>query len=177
MIQRDYNGAGKWTVGAVRSRYTEYAARLSVERPVELSPQEHVRGEIRWVYPIMDAVIEGIKAGDTACSTIGVEFIEEDQKFPFGSNLKARTARALRQSTLSLPLIVRIRRRVTDMLKAGNTPREYREYVKLLRRVGFSELWPRIEANAPLGNKYAMRYYGYLRDVHERSPSMFAGER
>jgi hypothetical protein len=48
----------------------------------------------------MDAVVEGIRAGDPACSTIGVEFIEEDGKFPFGANLKSRTARALRQASL-----------------------------------------------------------------------------
>lgn len=86
----------------------------------------------------MDAVIDGIQAGDAACFTIGVEFIEEDKKFPFGSNLKSRTAWALRQSGLSNALVVRIRRCVADMLQAGNTPREYREYAKLLRKIGFS---------------------------------------
>lgn len=125
------------------------------------------------IYPIMYAVIEGIKTGDAACAIIGVELIEEDKKFPFGANIKARTARALRQAELSQSLVVRIRRRIIDMLQTGNTPREYREYVKLLRKVGFSELWPKIEANVPRSNKYAMRHFSYLRAIHERSPSVF----
>jgi len=176
MIQRDYNGAGKWAVSAVQTRYADYAASLGIECPLQLLPKEYVRSEIRWVFPIMDAVIEGIKAGDAACSTIGVEFIEEDQKFRFGASLKARTARALRQTPLPKSLVVRIRRRVVDMLQAGNTPREYREYVKLLRKVGFSELWPRIEASVPRTNKYAMRYFAYLRAIHERSPSVWSAK-
>src|SRR5262249_39949375 len=127
---------------------------------------------VRWVYPVMECVIEGIKAGDPACSVIGVEFIEEDGKFPFGAILKARTARALKRAALSQSLIVRIRRRIAAMLEVGNTPREYREYVKLLRKVGFSEIWPKIEASAPRDNKYAMRYFNYLRAIHERWPSV-----
>ena len=177
MIQRDYNGTGKWTVDAVQARYSDYAARYCVEHPLAPSPKVYVEGEIRWTYPIMDSVIDGIRAGDAACLTIGVEFIEEDKKFPFGSNLKSRTARALRQSKLPNALVVRIRRRVADMLQAGNTPREYREYAKLLRKIGFSELWPKIEANAPHHNKYAMRYFGYFRSIQERSSSVVASER
>ena len=48
------------------------------------------------------------------------------------------------------------------MLIAGNTPREYREYAKLLRRIGFRELWPRLDAGVPRGNRHAMRYYRYF---------------
>ncbi len=173
MILRDFNGPGKWTALAVQARYAQYAARCYVEYPLQLQPKEYTRGETRWVYPIMDDVIDGIKTGDAACLIIGVEFIEEDQKFPFGANLKARTARALRQQ-VSLPksLKIRIRKRVIAMLHAGNTPREYREYVKLLRKIGFSELWPNIEASAPRNNKYAMRYFNLLRAIHECSSSV-----
>lgn len=172
MIHRDYNGTGKWTVAAVKARYTEYAARFGVTDPQTLSPKVHIQGEVQWTYPIMDAVIDGIKAGDPACSAIGVEFIEEDCRFPFGRRLKSTTARALRQTQLSRALIVRIQRRITDMLLAGDTPREFREYAKLLRKVGFDEFWPRIQANPPHGSKYAMRYFGYFRSIQERSAAV-----
>jgi hypothetical protein len=169
---RDYNGEGNWSAASVQARYAEFAARYGVETPRRLAPDVYERGEVRWVYPIMGAVIDGILAGDPACAAIGVEFIEEDRKFPFGANLKTRTARALRQSTLSDALKVRIRRRVVDMLIAGNTPREYREYAKLLRKTGFSELWLRLDAGVPRTNRHAMRYYRYFEAIHRRAPAV-----
>lgn len=169
---RDYNGKGDWTAAAVQARYAELAARHGVETPRRLAPTVYERGDVRWVYPIMDAIIEGILAGDPACAAIGVEFIEEDRKFPFGANLKARTARALRQTVLPDALSSRIRRRIVDMLIAGNTPREYREYAKLLRKTGFRELWPRLEAGVPRTNRHAMRYYRYFEAIHRRAPAV-----
>lgn len=169
---RDYNGKGDWSAAAVQARYVDHAGRYGVETPRPLAPMVCERGDTRWVYPIMEAIIDGILAGDTACAAIGVEFIEEDRKFPFGANLKARTARALRQSTLPDALSVRIRRRIVDMLIAGNTPREYREYAKLLRKTGFSELWSRLDAGVPRTNRHAMRYYRYFEAVHRRAPAV-----
>jgi hypothetical protein len=170
MQVRDYNGKGKWTGEAIRIRYLEHAARLNISDPLDLMPKELVRGEVRWIYPLMNEVIEGIKRGDMACATIGVEFLEEDGKFTFGANLKAQTA--LRQIQISEALAVKLRRRITTMLINGNVPREFREYVKLLRKIGFEDLWPRIEAEVPRDNKYVMRYFGYLRSFHERSSSV-----
>ncbi|TAG26042.1 MAG: hypothetical protein EAZ37_10405 [Burkholderiales bacterium] len=172
MILKDYNSNGKWAVEAVQARYANYVANIGIAQPLQLIPREHVQGEARWIFPIMDAVIEGIKTGDLACSRIGVEFIEEDQFFAFGANLKARTARALRQSTLPQDLVVRIRARIVNMLRNGNTPREFREYIKLLRRVGFSELWPKIEVSSAHSNKHTAHYYNYLRAVHQHLPSV-----
>lgn len=40
----------------------------------------------------MHEVIEAIGAGDLACIRIGIEFMEEDVKFPFGKILKSNTA-------------------------------------------------------------------------------------
>lgn len=168
----DYNGKGRWSVEAMRHRYGEQAARLGVQDPLDLRPKEFTRGTRRWVYPMMDAVISGIEAGDPACCVIGVEFLEEDAKFSFGSILKSRCARALRRAELSEALATRLRRRILAMLLAGNVPREYREYARLLRRVGFENLWPRIEADVPRQNKYVMRYFTYFEMIHQRSPAV-----
>ena len=64
-------------------------------------PREHREGQSRWVYPVMDAVIEGIERGDKASIAIGIDFVEEDARFPFGKTLKSNTARALRQAPLT----------------------------------------------------------------------------
>ena len=60
------------------------------------------------------------------------------------------------------------------MLIAGNVPREFREYVKLLRTIGFDELWPRLEANVPRDNKYVMRYFAHLEAIHKQDTSVIA---
>jgi hypothetical protein len=173
---RDYNGTGKWSASAVLERYRELSARLGVETPLDLTPAEARHGEDRWIFPVMDKVIAGIELGDPACIALGVEFLEEDRKFPFGSNLKYRTARALRRAHIPPSSETRLRRRIVSMLALGNVPREYREYARLLRRIGFDEWWPRIEEKTPRNNPYAMRYYRYFRGVHDRSPSMVPRE-
>ena len=172
MILRDYNGTGTWSAGAIQERYLELCSKLGVESRCSLAPLEMVQGGCRWIYPVMHKVIDGIEAGDSACIAIGVEFIEEDQKFPFGANLKYRTARALRRATLPNVAVLRLKRRVVAMLVAGNVPREYREYARLLRRIGFDDWWQRIEEETPRSHPYAMRYYRYFRSIHERSPDV-----
>lgn len=172
MKVHDYNGTGKWAREAIVSRYLEHAAKLGVEQPLHLKPVELVRGEEHWIYPVMDQIITGIHSGDEACAVIGVEFLEEDRKFSFGANLKARTARALRQTEVSPALAERLRRRIVSMLLEGNVPREYREYARLLRRVGFEKWWPRLSGQVPKENPYVMRYFSYFRLVHERSAAV-----
>jgi hypothetical protein len=176
MLLRDYNGQGNWTGEAIQTRYAELARQYGVVVPRTLKPVELVRGDIHWIYPVMDQVIDGIKAGDVACAALGVAFLEEDAKFPFGANLKARTARALRQSELPAALNDKLRHRIVEMLLAGNTPREYREYARLLRKIGFGDLWQRLAAEVPRHNKYAMRYFSYFLSVHERAPAVVANE-
>ncbi|MFO1473260.1 MAG: hypothetical protein U1F20_01420 [Lysobacterales bacterium] len=177
MLIRDYNGKGPWSVKAVQERYVELCGRLDVQTPRELLPRTYKRPEATWIYPIMERVIEGIKAGDPACSTLGVEFIEQDSTFPFGRTLKSNAARALKSAELSQALKTRIRRRVAAMLAAGNTPREFKEYARLLRKIGFEELWPRMAASAPVGNKYAMRHFAYFRAIQERSAAVIPDDR
>jgi hypothetical protein len=172
MKVHDYNGTGKWAREAIVSRYLEHAARLGVEQPLHLKPVELVRGDEHWIYPVMDQIIPGILSGDPACAVLGVEFLEEDQKFPFGANLKARTARALRQAEVPPSLAERLRRRIVSMLVEGNVPREYREYARLLRKIGFDKWWPRLSEQVPKENRHAMRYFIYFRLVHERSAAV-----
>ena len=55
MIQRDYNGTGKWAVSAVQARYADYAASLGVECPLQLLPKETL------IYSLQTGTIGGLK--------------------------------------------------------------------------------------------------------------------
>jgi len=159
---RDYNGTGEWSAQAVRRRYLDYCERFGQESPRDLKPREHVEGDVRWIYPVMESVAEGIRAGDPACVDLGVEFIESAHKQPFGRILHARVARALRQSALSAGHVTRLRARILAMLVAGQVPHEYREYAKLLRRIGLGEAWAATRQQVDEGNPYVMRHVNYF---------------
>lgn len=147
----------------VQRRYRDYCAASHVESCRSLSPRELREGDIHWIYPIMDEVIQGIEENDVACIALGIDFAEEDARFPFGATLKSNTARALRRSNLTEVQKSRLRERISTMLVSGVIPREMREYVKLLRTVGVGEHWPRLDREIPRDNPYAMRYYKTLR--------------
>ena len=140
MAVHDYNGEGRWSRIALIERYLEYARRFDMTSLRDLRPREHRDGEEHWIYPVMDRVIEGIESGDPACIELGVEFIEEDAGFAFGRILKSNTARALRRAPLTTTQVERIRIRVIGMLVAENVPREYRQYARLLGRVGLESI-------------------------------------
>lgn len=157
----NYNGTGKWSVEEICARYLQYAAELGIS-PRTLSPIERTEGARHWVYPIMEQIIAGIEAGDLACIPIGIEFIEEDQRFAFGRILKPKTARALRRATLTPEQQSRILHRIFDMLKRGYVPHEYHEYSRLARRIGFS--MSDIPATDTT-NYFAAKYHQYFVDV------------
>lgn len=157
----DYNGTGEWSLPRIRERYATYCEQFGLVYR-RLLPREHREGSRIWIYPVMDEVILGIEATDPACMALGIDLLESDALMPFGMTLKANTARALRRSELTEPQKERIRRRVVSMLVAGIIPHEFREYIKLLKRVGFATYREQIEAETPRENPYAMRFYRSL---------------
>jgi hypothetical protein len=160
---RDYNGEVIWSKDEIIRRYRLYHSQLKLSNPINLSPVEHIEGDVKWIYPVMDKVIAGIESGDAACKRIGSEFIEEDKNFVFGKTLKANTARALRRSELDDEDEERIRRRLVSMLINENIHREYKEYAKLLKKIGFEAYWNEIENGINRSNGYVMKYYNYLK--------------
>ena len=158
----DYNGTGFWSVDEVRARYAKYARRFRIIARRDLSPLVHANGNKQWIYSVMYRVIEGIEDGDLACAELGIEFIEEDQPFAFGRILKSNTARALRRTSLTEEQKERIRKRVVEMLGRQYLPREYRQYAKLVRKIGLGSWLSRIEEQSD--NPWAKRYYDYLKE-------------
>lgn len=162
MTLTDFNGSGNWAIEAVRRRCRDYAHAFEARSPANLTPTEHIEGKRRGVYPVLHQIIEAIEKDDPAAIPIGIEFVEQDQHFPFGKILKSNTVRALRRASLSSEQEERIRSRIVTMLLNGRVPHEYKEYAKLLRRVGLGEWWPVIEEHVARGNRYVMRYYHYF---------------
>jgi hypothetical protein len=157
----DYNGEGRWSRSEILSRYARYATEMGIGAR-DLSPMEHSEAGRHWVYPVMMKVIEGIEADDAACVRLGIEFIEEDSKFPFGKTLKSNTARALRRASLTVEQKQRIRQRVFGLLRNGHIPREYREYARLVRRIGFSaDEVPEVHTTNP----YVARFHSYFQEA------------
>jgi hypothetical protein len=163
MTVNDLNGMGEWSRGRVRERYAAYCIALGVIGARDLHPRERSEGYKKWIYPILDEVIEGIVAADPACIALGIDLIEEDQLLPFGSILKANTARALRRTIITEQQKARLRKRIVYMLIAGIIPHEFREYSKLLRTIGVAGYWPELHACVPRDNRFAMRFYEALR--------------
>jgi len=159
----DFNGVGKWSVAAMRQRYLKYAADFGIKSPAHLVPRQHAEDGRTWLYPLIEEVIGRIEAGDAAAIEIGTEFIEEDDFFVFGKILKSNTARALRRAMLTDAQQQRVRRRIVSMMLAGNVPHEFREYKRLLLKVGVGELWAELDAGVDRSNAYVMRYYDYLK--------------
>jgi hypothetical protein len=163
MPGHDYNGAGRWTIEAIQKRYRQFVRQFHVTKPIDLQPTEVTSNGVRCIFPLMDRVIEGIKSGDLACVELGVEFIQEDQLFPFGKTLKSKTARALRHAELTEGQRDRVRKRVIEMLVAGHVPREYKEYARLVRKLGVGSWLAKVESNLDLKKPYVRRYYDYFR--------------
>jgi hypothetical protein len=158
----DYNGSGDWSGSAIQERYLQHARSMRQRELRDLSPLEHFKSSVRWVYPVMYKVIAGIEAGDAACVELGVEFIERGGKQPFGRILHANTARALRRATLNASQIDRLRARILALLIKAEVAREFREYAKLLRRIGVGPGWRQVVAAVDRTNSYVMRYVQYL---------------
>lgn len=169
MHVQDFNGAGEWSAARVVERYRAHARALRVE-PRDLAPRVHEAGTHRWVYPVMEEVIEGIAAGDAACVEIGIEFLEPRLVLPFGRSLHAGTARALRRASLSAWQVQQLRTRIYAMLVEAWVPSEFRDYAKLLRRIGLGDEWPCVRAQVDEGNPHVMRYVRYFEEHAAGTP-------
>ena len=157
----DYNGVGAWSIEGIRKRYEAHAREIGIDT-IQLIPRCHKEGERTWIYPLMEQIIKRIEEGDKAAIEVGIEFIEEDVFFVFGRLLKSNTARALRRTPLTERQQNRIRKRLVAMILSGNVPHEFREYKKLLRKIGLGSLWQTLDNGVDRGNKYGMRNYDYL---------------
>src|ERR1700761_2971222 len=73
-VVHDYNGEGRWTLKAVQARYLEYCRKYDLKPINPPLAREHVEGQKRWVYPVMESVISGIERGDKASIALGLDY-------------------------------------------------------------------------------------------------------
>lgn len=115
-----------------------------------------------WHYSVLPQITEGVRAGDRACIEIGVELICDDRGLPFGAIYKSNMARALKScDALDNDTRQRIRERIVSLYETGTVPREFREYSRLLRKIGVGECQARILAAKP-ENRFATRARQYF---------------
>lgn len=164
---RDLNGTGKWSAEAIGERYRTYARELAISPELDMSPRTRTEGDVTCIYPVIDRVIEGIEHGDPACIAIGIELVEEDQHLHFGKILKSNAARALRRAQLSGDQVERLRKRIAGMLLVGMVPHEYKEYAKLLRKIGLGSWRSIIDEEVRRDDQRVMKYYNYLSRLHD----------
>jgi hypothetical protein len=157
MEVRDYNGQGKWISDEILKRYSVYCNDLNILESINLLPSIHTDHDVQWIYPVMYKVIQGIEKGDQACKLIGIEFIEEDQKSAFNRHIKVDTLRALRRANLDQKDKDRIRSRLIDLILSSRIPHQYREYAKLLKKVGFGDRLEEIQEKANKDNPTIMK--------------------
>jgi hypothetical protein len=132
-----------------------------------MSPKTRAEGDVTLIYPVIDRVIEGIEHGDPACIAIGIELVEEDQHFHFGKILKSNAARALRRAQLSDDQVERLRKRIAGMLLVGMVPHEYKEYAKLLRKIGLGSWRSIVDEQIPRDDQRVLKFYDYLSARHD----------
>ena len=163
---RDFSGQGRWSREEIERRFKSYAKAFGTTG-IELNPRVYEEGSTKWIYPLIEDVIDGIKQGDRACIELGVELIEDSDSMPFGMILKSDAAKALRHSAdhLSEDHRRRIRKRVADMLIEQYMPREFVQYVKLARTVGFAEELDRVRSEADLSNRWVRHYLERLTGI------------
>lgn len=165
---RDHDGEGRWSAAQIVARYHDYTTQLGVAAPRDVWPRVFESGGCKWVSPVMERIIEGIEEQDVACAEIGVEFIEEDRGFVFGAILKSNTARALRRcQVLTGAQVDRIRRRIVRLYATGVVPREFAQYLRLIRRVGAGPYWPEVAAAEPR-NYFAKRARAFFESRFDR---------
>lgn len=165
----DYNGKGRWSLEAVESRFKSYSKSLGTTINT-LEPRIYEEGSVKWIYPLAEAFVEGIEKHDPASIELGIELIEDSASMPFGMILKSNTARALRHSAtlLTEEQCRRIRNRVGDMLISEYMPREFLQYVKLAKAIGFDDEVSRVELEADIENHWVRHYLEKLRGHENR---------
>jgi len=160
---------GRWGAVAVYERYREYCCQFAVVQPLELSLKHYTKEEYSRLTTPVDAIIERIPLGDAAAAHIGVDLLCEFPLFFAGKCAKARTANLLRRTELSEELKERLRIGIVGMFRRAYLPQEFRDLLKLLRRIGLGEHRAEVERWLDSWDRYHRACAEYLLYGHPKS--------
>lgn len=160
-MESEQNVEAPWSCEGIMHRYREYCSQLN-EPGFELAPRIPEDSQVKRTWSVMEQVIEGIERGDAACKLIGIDLIETDERLIFGNVMKSNAARALRNLTLTEDEISRLRKRIVSLLISGRFTSEFKQYSRLLKKIGLGEYQQEIEMKMDRSNPYVVKYYQYL---------------
>ena len=80
-------------------------------------------------------VADGIRAQDTACVELGIQYIEMRHIGSYSGYIRARLTRALKNACLSKKQKQRLHNHFRALLENGEHTVDFREYFKLWRRI------------------------------------------
>lgn len=133
----DYNPSARWGVADVQDRYRALHRQLGGVDGFAPEPRCWTNAAgLTWVYNIMESVTDGVQLGDAACIELAVGYLEADLMHSGTGYLRERIARALRHAPLGDQQRERLRRLFVGQLRDGRMHKEYREYIRLFRRIG-----------------------------------------
>lgn len=157
-MEINYNHQWKWSVEAVRQRYTELRTRLGGAEGFELTPRTYTNKQgITWTYNIMDAVADGVQLGDRACIQLAIDYIEDNILGSTTGYIRERMARSLRHADLEEHQKKQLASVFLMQLKQGNLRKEFKEYSRLFKTIGIEPYRKEIEKYASSQRQYIQR--------------------
>lgn len=157
-MEINYNPQGKWSVEAVKQRYSELRILLGGAGGFELNPRTYTnKGGFTWIYNIMDAVTDGVQLGDNACIQLSIDYIKDNVMGSTTGYIRERMARALRHVELSENQKKQLARVFLQQLEHQNLHKEFKEYSRLFKKIGVEQYRNEIEKYTSSKKQYIQR--------------------
>lgn len=158
-MEINYNGEGKWSAESVIGRYRKLSLDVGGVGGFEPEPRTYVNyNGAKWIYNIMDSVVDGVQLGDKACIELSIDYINDCPMDPTTGYIRERMARSLKQSELlSIEQEKRLANIFICQLERGKIYKEFREYGKLFKKIGIEDYRNRIEVLQQSKKDYVSR--------------------
>ncbi len=165
----DYNQPDIFSVETIQREYIQLCKQYGIKEPLPLEPEIWEEGDRRWIYSIWDEVIKGIESDDLACIDLSLKCLEYMKPIPFGRITRSRIARSLKRANLNMAQKSRIRKLCKIKLDSGRLGTEFKDYSRLLVKVGFADMvldFTDIDKDDP---DYVVKYKKYFQLKYEET--------
>ncbi len=157
-MEINYNDQGKWSVEAVKQRYSDLRILLGGVEGFELNPRMYTnKSGFTWIYNVMNAVVDGVQLGDNACVQLSIDYIEDNIMCSTTGYIRERMARALRHVELKEHQKKQLAEVFLNQLEDQNLYKEFKEYSRLFKTIGIEPFRKEIEKYASSEKQYIQR--------------------